>query len=85
MSTANLFNFVYLMMLLGAQAAPAPAADDQAACAALMERPDVTVTYAVIKPAQPPHRGIAMCKGTFRAAFDFTCSFQCGRLGMESS
>jgi len=39
------------MMLLGAQAAPAPPADDQAACAALMERPDVTITYAVIKPA----------------------------------
>lgn len=50
MTTANMFNFVYLMMLFfGAQAAPA--ADYQTACAALMEMPDVTVTYAVMKPA----------------------------------
>ena len=52
MTTANMFNFVYLMMLFfGAQAAPAPAAGEQAACAALMEMPDVTVTYAAMKPA----------------------------------
>jgi hypothetical protein len=46
-----MFNFIYLIMLFGAQAAPAPAVDDQAACAALMEMPDVTITYAVTKPA----------------------------------
>src|SRR5262245_16084643 len=51
MMTANIFNFVYLMMLLGAQGAPAPPADDQAACAALMEMLDLTITYAVLKPA----------------------------------
>src|SRR5262249_47081870 len=38
MTTANMFDFVYLMMLLfGAQAAPARPADDEAACAALRE------------------------------------------------
>src|SRR5262245_18305567 len=59
MTTANMFNFVYLMMLLfGAQATPARPADDEAACAALREMADVTVTYAVMKPATataPPH------------------------------
>ena len=49
MTTENMFNFLYLMMLFGAQGALA--ADDQATCAALMEMPDVTITYAVMKPA----------------------------------
>jgi len=59
MATANMFDFVYLMMLLfAAQATPARPADDEAACAALREMADVTVTYAVMKPATataPPH------------------------------
>src|SRR5262245_60694624 len=46
--TVNMFNFVYLIMFLGAQAAQA---SDEAACMALMEMPDVTITYAVMKPA----------------------------------
>jgi hypothetical protein len=42
--------FLYLMILLAAQA-PAPAADDQVACAALLETRDVSITHAVMKPA----------------------------------
>jgi feruloyl esterase len=45
-----MFSFLYLMMLF-AQGGPSTAAADQATCAALMEMPDVTITYAVIKPA----------------------------------
>src|SRR5262245_8148177 len=51
MTTPNLFNFIYLMMLFGAQGATASAVDDQAACAALLEMPDVTLTSYVMKPA----------------------------------